>query len=114
MTLGTRWVAVGVFAVAMGAVAPGVAAADVVDDAVSALTVQVREPDVIRPLPLGLPPVGPAGCDDWNEPYENNVPEWGADSYNQYDNWCDGHEDGLPQPAVVEGDEGGGDSPNER
>ncbi|QZS57896.1 hypothetical protein FXW36_13210 [Rhodococcus opacus] len=109
MKVGSRLAAVAVFAASIGLGTSGVAWGDALDSAV----VPVRAPDTVAPLPPGVPPTGPAGCDDWAEPYENNVPAWGTDPYNQSDNWCDGPEDGLPQPATYSGDEGGGDSPNE-
>lgn len=108
MKVNAKLAAVGVIAAAFGMALPGVASADALDD----LTVSVRAPDNVAPMPPGFPPYGPSGCDDWAEPYEPNVPGWGVDPYNQYDNWCDGPEDGYPQPAIYSGDEGGEDSPN--
>lgn len=109
MKVHARLAAVGVIASAFCMVLPGVASADAFE--VSA--VPVRAPDVVRQMPPGIPPYGPAGCDDWAEPYEPNVPEWGVDPYNQYDYWCDGPADGYPQPDTYSGDEGGDDAGNE-
>ena len=98
MKVGIKMAAVGICAAAMGLGTTGVAWGDALD----IVRVPVRAPDVVQPLPPGVPEYGPAGCDDWAEPYEPNVPAWGTDPYNQYDNWCDGPEDGIPQPATIE------------
>nr|WP_271212345.1 hypothetical protein [Rhodococcus wratislaviensis] len=97
MRMGRRVAAVAVFAASIGLGASGVAWGGSLDSAVP-----VRRPDVVQPMPPGFPQNGPIGCDDWAEPYENNVPQWGTDPYNQFDNWCDGPEDGLSaqQPPV--------------